>query len=357
MNINLIGSINQLGYGLVTTNLLAELTKLGHKVSVFPVSRQMEAHPKHHPVIQQAINNAGMPDFNAPCVRIWHQFDMSLFCGGKKFGFPIFELDEFTEQELHHLRSLDEIIVCSEWAKQVVLKYVDKPVHVVPLGVDKEIFYPQVNQHGNFRFLAAGKWEYRKGHDIVLKAFNEAFSEDDDVELVCMCQNPVIPEADNEDWNKTFKYSKLGSKIKLVPRMKTQEEVANLMNSVNCGLFPARAEGWNLELLEMMACGKQCITTNYSAHTEFCNNENSYLIEPEEMEVAYDGHFFTKDIGSWMKFTDNNLRKLINLMQDVCHEHGILGAGLSNKSMLETAEKFSWENSAKKLVSILEGSC
>ena len=50
----------------------------------------------------------------------------------------------------------------------------------------------------------------------------------------------------------------------------------------DCGLFPARAEGWNLELLEMMACGKQVIATNYSAHTEFCTKENSILIESDE---------------------------------------------------------------------------
>ena len=71
------------------------------------------------------------------------------------------------------------------------------------------------------------------------------------------------------------------------------------------------------------------------------------------MEVAYDGHFFTKDIGRWMKFTDNNLRKLINLMHEIYES----GATVSSQKMLETAEKFSWENSAKKLVEILEDNC
>lgn len=40
------------------------------------------------------LENAKMPDFQAPCLRIWHQFDMSHFTGsGEKIGFPIFELD------------------------------------------------------------------------------------------------------------------------------------------------------------------------------------------------------------------------------------------------------------------------
>lgn len=348
MNINLIGSVNQLGYGLVTTNILAELTKLGHEVALFPISKDMQAHPKHHDAIRKSINNAQLPDFSAPCVRIWHQFDMSLFCGGKKVGWPIFELDEFTEQEKRHLSNLDEIIVCSEWAKSLIK--LDKPTHVVPLGVDREIFKPQGKKDWDtFRFFTAGKWEYRKGHDIVLKAFNEAFTEKDNVELICMCDNPVIPKEDNDDWNKTFKYSKLGSKIQLIPRQETQEQVADVMNKVDCGIFPARAEGWNLELLEMIACEKPCITTNYSAHSEFCNHSNSLLIEKEDMEVAYDGHFFTKDIGSWMKFTDNNLRKLIEYMRDMYHGH----VEIDKKSLQKTAEQFTWEKSAEKLVEIL----
>lgn len=350
MNINLIGSVNQLGYGLVTTHILSELTKLGHRVSLFPVNKEMEAHPKHHDTVKQSLINAQFPNFSAPCVRIWHQFDMSLFCGGKKIGWPIFELDEFNPQEIHHLNGLDEIIVCSEWAKEIILKHIDKPVHVVPLGVDREIFKPAGQKDWDtFRFFTAGKWEYRKGHDIVLKAFTEAFSDEDNVELICMCDNPVIPKEDNEDWNRTFKYSKLGNKIKLVARQKTQEQVAHIMNKVDCGLFPARAEGWNLELLEMIACGKHCITTNYSAHTEFCNKDNSFLIQPEEKEVAFDGHFFTKDIGSWMKFTDENLKKMVELMRDIYDGH----AELQTKNMEKTAEQFTWENSAKKLVEVL----
>jgi len=349
MDINVIGSVNQLGYGLVTTHLVSELIKK-HRVSLFPVNAKPECHPKHTQSIETAIRNKSMPNFDAPCIRIWHQFDMSLFCGGKKIGFPIFELDEFTHQELHHLGSLDEIIVCSEWAKQIIIKNgLTQPVHVVPLGVDTEIFKPVEHLEDRpYRFLAAGKWEYRKGHDLVLQAFNETFQPDDEVELICLCDNPVIPQADNLDWNTTFKNTRLGHMIHLLPRQPTQESVNVVMNRVDCGIFPARAEGWNLELLEMMACNKPVITTNYSGHTEFCNDDNAYLIDCEDKEVAFDGHFFTQNVGSWMKFTDNNLEQLKQFMKEA-YNSGIN----KNPHGLLTAQKFSWENSANKLVEVL----
>ena len=50
------------------------------------------------------------------------------------------------------------------------------------------------------------------------------------------------------------------------------------MSQVDCGVFPSRAEGRNLELLEMMSAGKHVITTDYSAHTEFCTKDNAGLV-------------------------------------------------------------------------------
>lgn len=349
MHINIIGSVNQLGYGLVTTNIVAELSK-NHTVSLFPVNKNLNCHHKHKSPIEKAIENGKIGvNFDAPCIRIWHQFDMSLFCGGKKIGFPIFELDKFTQQEMNHLSSVDEIMVCSEWAKSVIeYNGLGQPVHVVPLGVDTDIFKPGLSEPHPYRFFAAGKWEYRKGHDIVLRAFNEAFTHEDNVELICLCDNPVIPAEDNKDWNMTFKSSKLGSKIHLIPRQESQEQVANVMQRVDCGIFPARAEGWNLELIEMMACNKPLITTNYSGHTEFCNTDNSILINYEEKEVAYDGHFFTQNIGSWMKFTDNNYQDLVTMMKLVYNDRL-----KENPEGLKTANEFSWNRSAEKIVEVL----
>ena len=86
--------------------------------------------------------------------------------------------------------------------------------------------------------------------------------------------------------------SPLGSKVKFLDRVGSHKEVADIIRMCDCGVFPSRAEGWNLDLLEMMSCGKQVIATNYSAHTEFCNEENCMLVETTEMVDAEDGKWF-----------------------------------------------------------------
>ena len=112
--------------------------------------------------------------------------------------------------------------------------------------------------------------------------------------------------------------------------------------------FPSRAEGWNLELLELMSCGKNVIATNYSAHTEFCNSENCFLIETTEQETAYDGKWFTGQ-GNWAKLSETVIQDLINNMQNV-HQLKQNQELKPNQQGITTAEKFSWEESARKIL-------
>ena len=139
-------------------------------------------------LVRRVLSNAQMPDWDAPCIRIWHQHDMSQFVGrGDKIGFPIFELDKFKPVEIHHLSSLDKIFVCSEWAAQVIHDQIGTDqVYIIPLGVNRDIFSPRPidNQENNATiFFNCGKWEVRKGHDLIAKAFNKAFSSEDNVAL------------------------------------------------------------------------------------------------------------------------------------------------------------------------------
>jgi glycosyltransferase involved in cell wall biosynthesis len=121
------------------------------------------------------------------------------------------------------------------------------------------------------------------------------------------------------------------------------------MKQSDCGVFPSRAEGWNLELLEMMACGKQVIATNYSAHTEFCSEDNSYLIHIEDLETAYDGVFFNGSHGRWAALLDSQKEQMVTHMRAVhaAKQSGVLHL---NEFGIETSKLFSWNNSAREVI-------
>ena len=346
--INLISPINTLGYGVAGYNILKELYKLDDSITLYPIGQPEDVDTTG--IVSRAIQNQSTPIVNRPCVKIWHQHELQRHIGkGSHIGFPIFELTEFNATEISSLHHCDKIFVCSEWAKNIILEnttFAGDAVHVVPLGVDTDIFNPDASKsRSNTIFFNCGKWEKRKGHDVILECFNEAFDYNDNVELWMMCDNPFIGDQ-NQEWQKLYKTSPLGGKIKVIPRQVRHEDVYNIMSQTDCGVFPARAEGWNLELLEMMACGKHVIATNYSAHTQFCSPSNCRLIEIDNLETAYDGVFFLGDKGLWAELASSQKDQVITHMKDI-HRAKQTGELPINNAGVDTATKFSWENSAK----------
>jgi glycosyltransferase involved in cell wall biosynthesis len=144
----------------------------------------------------------------------------------------------------------------------------------------------------------------------------------------------------------------LGNKIRILPRVESDEQVANIMQQADCGVFPSRAEGWNLEALEMMACGKEVIVTDYSAHTEFCTKENSMLVPINSIERAQDGVWFFGQ-GNWAALDKPAQQCIIEGMTEV-HNWKQAGKLTPNDAGIETAHHFTWKNTAETIVKNLE---
>ncbi len=325
MKINLTAPLNQLGYGAVSLNILKSLVACGHEVSLWPIG-QIDAEPHNHEVLRACLKNAQLYDSAAPSLRIFHQFDLAQHVGhGVHVGFPIFELNKFTDVEKHHLLTQDKIFVASTWAKDVLIanQIPNDAITVAPFAVDTEVFKPSSDSSPRevpTIFLTVGKWEVRKSHYEILDAFNKAFTQDDDVQLWACCQNPAVPqgrgEAYNREWNTLYQSSNLSNKVRLLPRLATSAEVAEIMARADCGVFPARAEGWNMELAEMLAAGKQCIATSYAGHSEYANSENCLLVQIDKLESAFDGVYFHGQ-GEWAAIEDRQIEQIVSHMRSV----------------------------------------
>lgn len=354
MILNLNCPINVTSYGYVSSYLIKHLLSLGHDVRHIPIGptspdENLAAH------IEPATSRWDF-SYDAPCIRLWHQHDLNPFYGrGVRIGFPIFELETFSKVESHSLQNPDHLFVCSDWAKEVILNnFPSLDVHVVPLGYDPEIFKPSSlpSNHttifGNF-----GKFEVRKGHDILPKIFDLAFEKDDNVALVMMPHNFFLDQQETDSWISSFKNSKLGDKIAFVGRQKTQTMVYNIMEQIHCGIFPSRAEGWNLEALELLACGRHLIITGCTGHTQFCNDENSYLVEMTSgSEQAKDDKFFSGE-HNWRSIKNDEIDQMVEYMREV-HRKNQEGSLELNQTGIDSAKEFTWENSTKKFVSAIE---
>lgn len=344
--LNLTCPIGKTGYGITSLNILKNLDKLDLEVSLFPIGgNQVDINSEDEKIIlQKLFNNAQSFDYKSPCLKIWHQFDLASRIGsGDYYSFPFFEVDTLKPIEKIHLNSCDGIFVASQWGKEILQNNgINKPIYVAPLAVDMSIFHTpvKIKIDNTYRFFHIGKWEHRKGHDFLIQAFNYAFEQTDDVELWLLPHNMFLKPEEEQLWINMVKSSKLSNKIRIFDRLPTQYHLVEFIFHGDCGIFLSRAEGWNNSILESMALNKPIITTNYSAHTEYCTKNNSYLVDINETEIANDGKWFHGE-GSWAKLGQKQLDQSIELMRFV-YNNNIR----SNPNGLETAKQYSWDKTA-----------
>lgn len=349
-NINFMAPITPTtGYGVTSTNIFKELHKK-YNVSIFPIGNASAATQEEANLLNTCIEKTNTSFCNkAPFLKIWHPHDLATRVGTGRYGALIFfETDKLRENEVYMLNQTDCVFVASEWGKQVLIdNKVTTEIYISPLAVDTEIFNQEIkvdNTDRPYRFINIGKWEIRKGHDVLVEAFNKAFNKEDNVELLMLNDNPFLNEAQHKSWQGLYKNSNLGEKIHILPRVQTQQDLAKIIQQADCGIFPARAEGWNNEILEVMAMNKPIITTNYSAHTEYCNEDNAYLISVDKLTKAKDDMFFANSVGDWADLGKNQIDQMVSYMRET-HEKGVK----ENTAGLETVKKYTWENTANQI--------
>lgn len=366
MNINIRCPLNGfLGYGHVSINIVKFLTKLGYEVSLFPIGN-IQLTTNDVTIIQKCLENAHQFVYDAPSILIWHEHDMSCFPGnGRKTGLSFFERDKFDTIRIHQLLYCDDYIAPSSWAKKILIEQLqpvedqfteftrdlDSHIKVIPMGVDTDIFKPYVQKHPSITskvptFLNVGKIEVRKGHDLIPDLFTKALP-NQDYKLYMMWSNPFLSQQEVNKWEDLYR-AKLGDKVEFLPQVRTDIELAQIMSDVDCAIFPTRVEGFGLPILQSMACGTQVISTNYGAQSEFVNEENCHLVNITQKESAFDGKWFFGDfqwgyIGN--KEQDQIVEHIRTVYNDKLEQRKTKG--------LETAKKFSWENTVQKIVKFI----
>jgi len=277
-------------------------------------------------------------------LTIWHEnmlFD-ALPSKNETIAFPFFELDVFDTMRKRSLECVDRLFVTSKWG-QGVLAANGFSSDIVPLGVDSSIFYPKTNLSPAYRFFTIGKIEERKCTRFLSEIFAAAFTAMDNVELHIMCDS-ILPAIQKQvpNFKEMVKNSPLGDKITVHSIKNTDNDLADFIRSMDCGIFMTRAEGWGLPILQSLACGKPIIVTDYSAQTEFCNAQNSHLVHVDNLEPAFDGMWFDGKMGNWAAIRERQIEQCITHMRK-CY----LDNERTNTEGINTAGKFSWANSAR----------
>jgi glycosyltransferase involved in cell wall biosynthesis len=182
-------------------------------------------------------------------------------------------------------RHVDELWVPSEHVRRMYLDAgIDaQRVVAIPNGVDLDVFAPDGPQRARpdrgIRFLFVGGLIWRKGPDVLLRAWREAFAGRDDVTLVVkdFGADGIYAGGDRDAILAHVERGEL-PRIELIGEDLETAEVAALYRSCDVLVHPYRGEGFAMPVLEAMACGLPVIVTGGGPTDEFCPPEAGWRI-------------------------------------------------------------------------------
>lgn len=196
----------------------------------------------------------------------------------------------------------DELWVHSQWIRELACRggVDEQRIRVLPHGVDPQRFRPDrppyawTRPEGEFRFLFVGASVHRKGLDTLLKAYRQAFTADDNV---CLVLKDHTRDVFYQGLDARAQLEDGGPRLLYLDEYLLEEQLASLMTSCHAGVFPYRAEGFALPILEAMACGLPCIVPRFGACLDYCHDENAILVPVRRMQLPVGGRFAFNTLG------------------------------------------------------------
>ena len=250
-------------------------------------------------------------------------------------------------------KHLDCITVMSDFVKKILIDNgVSIPIRVCHLGVDHISESSTSSNYQikakKFRFLHISSCFPRKGVNCLLKAYEKAFTRDDDVTLVVK----TFPNPHNDlrhqlnilkDKNDHF------PDVLIIEDDLDIEEIRSLYTSCDVLVAPSHGEGFGLPIAEAMLLKLPVITTAWGGQIDFCNSNNSWLID---YKFSYSKTHFGLQSSVWANPSIVHCSKLMKEVYDL--DSSAINSKTSAAYNTIKNARFTWDCVAKSNVSFVE---
>ncbi len=242
---------------------------------------------------KRIVHEYGKPDV------IYGQFFFSIYLGTylkKKYQIPLVgiehasilnqdRLDVFTwKYASNAYPHADALIAVSETLRDRLQYHFKQQAFVVHnlVSSDFEDSKRNPDNNQNFQFVTTGSLIYRKGFDLLIKAFATSGLSEQGIRIV------IIGEGEErEKLQKQIASFNLGDSVILVGR-KTKAEIVKILCESHAFILPSRSENLSVAVLEALSVGLPVIATICGGIRECINEKNGILVPVEDIQALCD---------------------------------------------------------------------
>ncbi len=245
----------------------------------------------------------------------------------------MWETNWLPPQFSEYLHLFDTVVVPSMHNWELFSQFHDN-VRVIPLGVDRDVWYPKARpENKKFKILCGGSEWYRKGLDVVLKVFLEMNLPD--AELHIKIVPPYLSAPDNLVYPNVVVHDK----------WMTVEAEADLVRSADCFISVSRGEGFGLMPLQAISAGVPTILSDAHGHREFSDLATHRI--PTRSVPTNEGVW--QNMGDW---DEPDFDALCDALKDL-HENHKRYRQQAETHAGETSA-FNWNTAADQLLQVVK---
>ncbi|MBX5474713.1 MAG: glycosyltransferase [Thermoleophilia bacterium] len=203
-----------------------------------------------------------------------------------------FETDRIPRAFLPRLMEVDEVWVPCEFNLDTFRRggLPRSKLRVLPETLDFDLYDPatpplELPGRRRFAFLSTFDFTDRKGWDLLLDAWADAFSPDDDVCLVLKCLALHDREGGVRERIEAHLRGRPTAPILVLDELLRVEELPALYAAADAYVMASRGEGWGRPYMEAMAMGLPTIGSRWSGNLAFMHDRNSWLVDGRLVEV------------------------------------------------------------------------
>lgn len=297
--------INPVSFGQLSTAVCRELFGRDIHPALFPLDGPNLEAQKHDKKFDEYINKiiTEAPRKHSrenKCFSLWHLVPQSM-SSWSKYGnnmLTFHELDEPTDFELNVIKNCNIVYFSSEYSVEIFKSAGADNVKYLPLFFDSHNFKRLDKKFFNddrITFTLAGKFEKRKHHAKILKAWAKKYGNDKKYYLNAALYNTFLKQEENQAVVFQALENTQYFNMNFVSRMGPNEIYNDFLNCGDIIIGMSGGEGWGLPEFQSLAMGKHGVILDAHAYKGWANERNAIMVPPSGKIPAADGRFFKPD--------------------------------------------------------------